>query len=445
MESTLQILKSEKALEELTERYPDALDLVKKEAILARKLAEDAELWKLDPGSRLKYVKQNAKDADTHYTSAILQIVYDVDMNMDPVKANLLLLENYMLKLSEEMGTIKIEDDGTITPIPISEEEIKEHLSSDDLKKIEEYASKFASMYEEGPDDYFERTSFAPSGIYITIHPKTKEIIDPPTKVFRATCLKKFGKANIPKVELNPYPYVKALVELSTKQELGISSIPDYKIKMSDITAPHSEGNIIALPKSSFSSEQDFLFNFSFELPHIALGHKESVVQEIEKDRFNYFKVVCWQEGIASRVVERCFTEYLFANGWPEYKSKTVAKETVEEMTTAPTPLVLLEYRPDIGIHNTVAHSLGWWFVRKLPIRTFQKMVRDENAYLSEVFPWNGGEINEDDHKKVRGMYASFKERSRKRYGNTKHSETLEQSFKKFEKDFKRVSNLSLV
>lgn len=450
MESFYWTLKDEKTLKEIAEKYPDALNILEKEGLFAKKLAEDPELWKLDPGSRLAYVKREAKKLvngksrppDFHGTSAILQTVYDVDMNMNPINANVLILSNYLLKMSEEIGAIKIEGETfTVTAQPVPEEEMKKYFSPEQIKKMNETAE----MSEEEMDEHFESISFLPSGVHFDVHPKAEEFIEPPTRIFREAFLKRFGNATIPIVKLNPYPFAREIVESSVKFELGVPSIPQHEIKISDSTSPHTEGNVIAIPRHSLSSEHEFLIGYSIELPHVVLDHKPvNVKPENRNDRINYFKHGCWQEGTASRVTERSITEYLFSKAVPEYASQKIAMETVEYISENPVNEGFLEQRPDIVIHDEVSHPFGWWFVRKIPRPTFQKMLENENSYLSNVFPWNSGKIDKVDYETIRRMYSTLKERSMHRYEGTELYGTLLKSLKSFEEDFKIMSGTPL-
>lgn len=417
----LRIQKEKKFLRWLTSRYSPALEELRKEASLAKELAEDPMLYILDSGSRLLYVKEKVKSEDPHVVSAILQTVYEVNMNMHQPVANFLLLSPFLMGLGRDL-----------------DEELKEEIP----EGWEESLEGLLKTREEEINEQFEQCAFIPSGFSSSFWPKGTKTCK---VILKKAYLGKFGEVEKPEVRFDPFPYLREMVEDFVRFEMGVEEIPKYELKMSLGTLPFTTKKEIVLPRSSLGSEGSFFNALSNELPHLLMGSGEIEAHSLQtqEGRREFLKRWCWEEGVATTISERCHKHYYRIHGMSEERAERIAEVAIKEaMEMTPVSTYLLLRAPEIAVHPTLAHYIGWRFVRKIPRKKLQAMLGDERAHLSEEFPWNGGKVEEWEQKDVREFYDKFKELNKRRYPDL--VDLLEKSFKTFEEDWNELSSFSL-
>jgi len=420
----LRIQKEKKFLRWLTSRYSPALEELRKEASLAKKLAEDPVLYILDSGSRLLYVKEKAKSEDPHVVSAILQTVYEVNMNMHQPVANFLLLIPFLGEWGRDLAE-ELERKGEEIP-----------------KGREGGLEELLKMREEEINELFEQCAFTPSGFSSSFWPKgTKTCM----KILKRAYLRRFGEVKKPEVRFDPFPHLREMVEDFVRFEMGVEEIPKYELKMSLGMLPFTTKKEIVLSKSSLDSEGSFFNALSNELPHLLMGGEGARARHLQtqKGRREFLRQWCWEEGVATTISERCHKHYYRVHGMREEKAERIAEVAIKEaIEMTPVSTYLLLHAPEIAVHPVLSHYIGWRFVRKIPRKELQEMIRDESAYLSKEFPWNGGEAEEWEQKDVKEFYDKFKELNRKRYPNL--TDLLEKSFRTFEEDWNEIASFPL-
>lgn len=197
------MLEDEEGLKRLVQNNIEVLEKYEPMILLAKELAEDNDLLRLDKTERLHYVKaivklKKDKEIDAHHIAAMLQTVYNVNMNMFPMPAIELLLTMFLTQESIKAGYIEEEEGGLKPKGGIDYEDL---YTLEELENIDKFLGKaFQEMFpsseldtQEQIDAYFEKVQFIPKGHTYTPSREEREVVEMVSSILRDAYIQKFG------------------------------------------------------------------------------------------------------------------------------------------------------------------------------------------------------------------------------------------------------------